>query len=636
MSKKAKTDDADLIPAAVYLRMSSDDQSVSIERQEGELAKLVKAGNYRVVRTYKDEGKSGSKDQDKRTGFMSLLADAPAGEFRAVLCYNSSRFARLDTIDGAFAKQILRQQDIFLNTVTEGVIDWRTKEGRMMDFMLSEQNNASSLTLSKDSISGRVRALEAGFWPHGAVPYGFDRLYQYGDQKTFVKRTDRFRKPRGWTLKLVKNEDEAKTVQRIFNEFVNKAQSMRQIAIALDADHVPPPDNLPRSQKLGWTNITVGGILRHKAYIGTAETGKGRKSTKTAFNRLPEAEKAGVCPVLVERDLFDAAQAMLDKNKERKSRQQSSRCGTLSGFLKCHQCGYSLNKEQRGDDIVKYVCKSSARTDSGCPQWFVGEWEILPRVTARVVEVIDAEVLKLMDAPQEEADRVGILTRHVAALAKKATTAQRRYLEADDDLAADLQAELRRIKADLAEAEAALRLAQTVDNEGGVESFADWWEQQKDNTLFAVIEQETFEGGKITKTVVAGSAVAPAPDYVADGYGGVWEVDHNPDFGPADTTLPRPVTFDQDGFRALLNRLGVEVSIRWKKATGDKRKGGNRKWVADKANIEIDVKWQKTEANSKHVVGVATGTSSQKVFSLRLRDALNFSPNTAAASGQKS
>lgn len=591
-------------PAAVYLRMSSDDQSVSIERQQREVDRLIQTGGYRVVRTYRDEGKSGSKDTDKRTGFNRLLLDAANGEFSAVVVYNASRFARLDSVDAAFAHQILRQNDVYLHTVTEGKIDWRTPEGRMFGFMLSEKDNAYSKALSKDSVSGRVRALEAGCWPHGAVPYGYDRLYQFGEQRTQVTRAERFRKPRGWTLKLVTNPDEAATVRHIFNEFVNRSQSMRQIALALNADKVPPPDNLPRSQKLGWSNISVAGVLRHKAYIGVAEMGKGKPTAKNVFSRLPQAEKAGVCPVLVERELFDRAQELLKRNKERKARQQSSRCGVLSGFLLCHQCGYSLNKEQRGTGPTKYVCKSSARTSSPCPQWFVSESEILPRVTARVVQAIDAELLKLLDAPQDEPDRVGILSKHVATLTKKVATAQRRYLEADDDLAPDMMNDLKRMKAELAEAENALRLAQTVEAEGGVTSFADWWEQQKDGVLLAVLEQETWEGGTITKTTYTTPDAIPDPDYVSDDLGRIYEVDHSPDFGQPDTNLARPVAFDVAGFRALLNRLGIQVTVRWVEATGPKQKGGNRRWEVDKASIALKIQWD----DNKHVDGVAAGT----------------------------
>jgi DNA invertase Pin-like site-specific DNA recombinase len=125
--------------AVAYYRMSSDDQTVSVDRQRNEVLGYARDHGFCVLREYKDEGKSGSKEPEKRTDFQRLLMDASRGEFQAVLCYNASRFARLDSIDGAFAKQTLRQHGVFLQSVCEGRIDWNTVEGRMFDFMLSDQ-----------------------------------------------------------------------------------------------------------------------------------------------------------------------------------------------------------------------------------------------------------------------------------------------------------------------------------------------------------------------------------------------------------------------------------------------------------------------------------------------------------------
>src|SRR5438105_4584610 len=117
--------------AVAYYRMSSDDQTVSIDRQQREVEALAKREGLPIIRVYKDEGKSGSKDTEKRAAFQQLLLDSASGGFQVVLCYNASRFARLDSIDGAFAKQILRENGIVLWTVSEGKIDWNTTEGRM-------------------------------------------------------------------------------------------------------------------------------------------------------------------------------------------------------------------------------------------------------------------------------------------------------------------------------------------------------------------------------------------------------------------------------------------------------------------------------------------------------------------------
>lgn len=590
-----------LTPAVAYFRMSDDDQTVSIPRQRHHVAQLAETHGYRVIRDYVDEGKSGSKETEKRIGFQGLLLDSEKGDFKAILCYNASRFARLDSIDGAFAKKILRSNEVYLHTVNEGIIDWRTPQGRMADFMLSEQANAYSISLSKDSISGRVRVLNEGCWPHGAVPYGYDRLYSYDGQQTLIRRTQRFRKPRNWKLKLVVNEAEAAIVRRIYDEFVNKAQSMRAIALALNAEKVPPPDNLPRKQKLGWTNITVAGILRHKAYIGVAVMGKGRKTKKVAFHRLDPMEKDGACPVIIEgTDLWESAQQMLDRNKERKARQQSGRCSYLSGFLFCQHCGYALNKEQRGDGPVRYVCRSNARTPSGCHQWFVDEAELLPLITRRVVGEVDAELLKALDGPDNvalDADRFTLLEQHAEALRKRYQRAKERYLSEDDaDLAVELKADVKRLKLELQEAEDSVRKAQAVESQDGAHNFADWWSSHKDEVLLAVTERYETEVGEATRVNfpnVDREVIENCPTLY-----GAKKV-------PLDIETR---AFNRDRLRALLNRLGVTVAVRWERSQAQTVKGGNRRWIADRARLEIDLKWPHAARSSNREVEGSTGT----------------------------
>lgn len=585
----------DLTPAVLYLRMSSDDQTVSIDRQQQELARLE---GFRIVRTYKDEGKSGSKEQDKRTDFQRLLLDATAKhDFKAVLCYNASRFARLDTIDGAFAKQILRQQGVVLHTVCEGRIDWNTVEGRMYDFMLSEQNHAYSRTLSKDSVSGRMRALEAGCWPYGCIPYGYDRLYVCGAEKMRVKRADPFRKPRNWQLYLVVNEEEAAVVKQIFSLFLEKAMSKRGIAKKLNGDGIPAPDNLPHAQKLGWTDVTVSGVLRHKAYIGVAEVGAGKKTAKEAFNRLPPTAKRDCCPILVEETLWNEAQRLLDRNKERKSRQQPSRSGMLSGVLTCGHCGYRLRKEQRGDGPVCYICDSPARRPGlGCRQWRVTEAELLPAIVGKVIEEVDADLLEALDSrprPGQEVNRPAILEKHAESLKSKISAAARRCLtEEDDDLSATFREEVKRLE-ELHEAEAGLRLASAVENAGGVKSFAAWWGEQKQGLLL-------FGQKPPAECVSRGPNPPPFIQVKPDA-----EEPAEEPGADAITYYEGTACFDKDGFRALLSRLGVEAKVYWTQA---RHKIGNKRFEVDFARLTIAVTWEDEKTSQTHDVQGRNGT----------------------------
>jgi DNA invertase Pin-like site-specific DNA recombinase len=48
-----------LIPAAMYVRMSTEDQQYSIASQEAAIRRYAKSRGYVVVSTYADAGKSG-------------------------------------------------------------------------------------------------------------------------------------------------------------------------------------------------------------------------------------------------------------------------------------------------------------------------------------------------------------------------------------------------------------------------------------------------------------------------------------------------------------------------------------------------------------------------------------------------
>lgn len=593
----------DCVPAVVYYRMSSDDQSTSIDVQKSQVERLIEQHRYKVVQVYVDEGKSGSKDQEKRAAFQQLLADSNEGRFRVVVCYNAARFARLDSIDGAFAKQILRGNNVSLHTVMEGVIDWRTEQGRMMDFMLSEHAHKYSRDLAALSVAGRLRTLKAGHWCHGAVPFGFDRLYRGGGQQHLIPRTSTFRKPRGWTLDLVVNENEAAIVRRIFDEFVNQAQSMRRIAARLNAEMVPPPDNLPRAQKLGWTNITVAGILRHKAYIGVgaSRTRYGKPTAKTAFSRMEEAEVEGCCPALVPVALFQAAQDLLRKNQERKARQQPSRCGPLSGFAFCGHCGYAMCKEQRGDGPIKYVCRSSGRTPSGCPQWSATQEVLLPKAIRAVADMIDAELLRQLDSPDDSQARTELLAKQVESLTAQHERARKRFLMVeDDDLARELQVDLLRMKAEVEAAQEALHLARAVQPREGITDFAAWWRENKPILMALSVTATYPDGRQVTR--VSCPLVKPDPNSEV--------IRAEPprtreELLAASDLKIEFVPFDLDRFRGLLTRLGLRLVCRWQESA--RRQGNGRHELAE-VTVGIDVNHSLPDTSAKRNVVACTGT----------------------------
>jgi len=89
-----------LIPAAQYVRMSTEDQQYSIANQESVIADYAREGGFEVISTYSDPGRSGVSIRSRK-GLRQLLSDVIGGKarFRAILVYDVSRWGRFQDID---------------------------------------------------------------------------------------------------------------------------------------------------------------------------------------------------------------------------------------------------------------------------------------------------------------------------------------------------------------------------------------------------------------------------------------------------------------------------------------------------------------------------------------------------------
>ena len=93
---------ANLIPAAQYVRMSTDDQQFSIANQEAAISQYAKRNGFTIIQTYADPGRTGVVIKG-RSGLTRLLGDVVSGRatYKAILVYDISRWGRFQDIDEA-------------------------------------------------------------------------------------------------------------------------------------------------------------------------------------------------------------------------------------------------------------------------------------------------------------------------------------------------------------------------------------------------------------------------------------------------------------------------------------------------------------------------------------------------------
>src|ERR1700712_4950125 len=87
--------DAPRVPAAEYVRMSTEHQKYSTDNQAEAIRRYAANRGYEIVKTYADEGKSGL-NIGGRLGLQRLLEEIESGRagFDALLVYDVSRWGR--------------------------------------------------------------------------------------------------------------------------------------------------------------------------------------------------------------------------------------------------------------------------------------------------------------------------------------------------------------------------------------------------------------------------------------------------------------------------------------------------------------------------------------------------------------
>ncbi len=90
------------IPAAQYLRVSTERQEYSLDCQSARIANYAQENGFTVCQTYCDEAKSGL-EIGRRTGLSQLLQDVVGGKqsYKAILVYDVSRWGRFQDPDEA-------------------------------------------------------------------------------------------------------------------------------------------------------------------------------------------------------------------------------------------------------------------------------------------------------------------------------------------------------------------------------------------------------------------------------------------------------------------------------------------------------------------------------------------------------
>ena len=102
-----------MIPAYALYRRSRAHQDLSVEEQRAAVRSWSKERGYRIVREFADD--ASGLDTDRRQEFQALLqvcSNPRLREAEVVLCYDVSRFSRLEPDEAAFHEYGLKRAGV--------------------------------------------------------------------------------------------------------------------------------------------------------------------------------------------------------------------------------------------------------------------------------------------------------------------------------------------------------------------------------------------------------------------------------------------------------------------------------------------------------------------------------------------
>ncbi|MER9602783.1 recombinase family protein [Mesorhizobium sp. M0243] len=295
-----------LIPAAQYLRMSTEHQRYSLDNQSAGIAAYAKSRGYEIVETYKDAGRSGLTLRG-RAALKQLLSDVMGGKspYDVVLVLDISRWGRFQDVDqSAHYEFLCREAGVSVAYCAEAFENDGSAASAIVKQIKRVMAAEYSRELSRKVSRAQRQQARLGFKQGGDAPYGTRRqlideggirrmILEPGERKALI--TDRVILTHG-------PKEETDLVRRIFQMFVDQKMRLAEIEKALASEG--------RTSTRGgdWSLGTIRNLLSNEIYIGRYVFGRQLNNLGRPFKTLPETwSRSEMMEPIISLKLFKAA-----------------------------------------------------------------------------------------------------------------------------------------------------------------------------------------------------------------------------------------------------------------------------------------------------------------------------------------
>lgn len=312
-----------LIPAAQYLRMSTDQQQYSLENQALAIAKYAERNGFEVTRTYCDAARSGLVLR-RRAGLRQLLGEVVSGRSncRAILVYDVSRWGRFQDADESAHYEFLCKS---AGVPVHYCADIFGNDGGLSNAILKALKRTMAGEYSRELgvkvVAGQLRLARLGFRQGGSPGYGLRRLLVSGagqpkqelgpgEQKSIA--TDR-------VILVPGPSHEVEVVREIYQMHAYGRFSVRDIVEQLNRR------GCTYMHGAKWDLDAVHSILSCRKYCGYNVYNRTSERLSSKKISQPQSEWVvvpGAFQALVDPATFDASQKVFDRQTRRTSNQQ--------------------------------------------------------------------------------------------------------------------------------------------------------------------------------------------------------------------------------------------------------------------------------------------------------------------------
>lgn len=257
--------------AALYVRISVDGETESIDNQLCYLREYASRLELEVYGEYVDIGKSGTNY--RRKGFESMMEGIYRGDIKCVLVKDLSRFGRNYIETGEYIEKIFPMLGIRFIAIDDNYdSDCSMGDNVLFNYTVKNLVNEMYARDISKKVSSSIKAKQHSGKAYRSpiIPYGYRLNREYGDSNLGEKDKNNY------IYEI--DENVAWVVKDIFEKCYN-GMNITDITKWLNDNKISPPQEYRKtgnvySKGKMWCKSSVYRILNNKIYLGVMEKNK--------------------------------------------------------------------------------------------------------------------------------------------------------------------------------------------------------------------------------------------------------------------------------------------------------------------------------------------------------------------------